>query len=75
MKAESETLKEIGNTIREARLHSAFTLPALAEMAGISKGHLSSIERGNVNVSVVTIYRICRMLDLHPRYVLPDFKK
>lgn len=74
-KAEKDTLREIGSTIREARRHASYTLPVLADLCGLSKGHLSTIERGQTNVSVVTLYRICRMLDIHPRYVLPDFTK
>lgn len=71
---EKETLREVGSSIREARRHSLMSLGNLAEATGLSKGNLSKIENGG-NVTLVTIYRICRVLDLHPRYVLPDFKK
>jgi transcriptional regulator with XRE-family HTH domain len=71
---EKETLREVGSTIREARRHSGMSLRDLAEVTGLSKGNLSKIENGG-NVTIATLYRICRMLDLHPRYVLPDFNK
>jgi transcriptional regulator with XRE-family HTH domain len=71
---EKETLREIGGSIREARRHASMTLDDIAEQTGLSKSVLSKTENGG-NATLSTIYRICRALDLHPRYVLPDFKK
>lgn len=73
---ERETIKEIGSSLRLARVAAGKSLPHVALLAGLGKGHLSTIERGaRGDVGVVTIYRICRALDIHPRYVMPDFKK
>lgn len=72
---EKTALTLIGGTIREARMAASMTLPDLAEAAGISKGHLSGIEHGRMNVSITTLYRVAGALEIHPRYLLPDFKE
>lgn len=72
---EKTALNLIGGTLREARLAASMKLPDLAEAAGISKGHLSGIEHGKMNISISTLYRVCLALEIHPRYVLPDFRE
>ena len=71
---ELQTLRTMGATLRDARVAASMSLADLAEQTGVSKGNLSKIEHGS-NATVTTLYRICRALDLHPRYVLPDFAK
>lgn len=71
---EKDTLREVGGSIREARRVARMTLDDVAAQTGLSKSVLSKTENGG-NPTLTTIYRICRALDIHPRYLLPDFKK
>lgn len=55
--------------IRESRLLSQ---GSLAELAGISREHLCRIENGYSNVSVQTVDKICRVLDVEVTDVWRD---
>lgn len=54
--------KKIGSRIRDLRLEQGKSLDALEKSCGVSKGHLSSIERGYVVMNVDTLWRIARGL-------------
>lgn len=54
--------KKIGARIRDLRLEQGKSLDALEKACGVSKGHLSSIERGYVVMNVDTLWRIARGL-------------
>lgn len=48
--------------IREIRESKKLTIDDLAKMSGISKGHLSKIERQEVEPSISTVIRIAKAL-------------
>lgn len=50
--------KKIGARIRDLRLEKGKSLKAMEAACGVSKGHLSSIERGFVVMNVDTLWRI-----------------
>ena len=54
----------IGSRLRRARLARGSTLQAVAEEAGLTKGHLSQIERDIASPSIAALVRICSILDL-----------
>jgi transcriptional regulator with XRE-family HTH domain len=57
-------MKNIGGTIKTLRQEKSITLPALAELAGLSKGLLSQIENSaDANPSLSTLYKIAEALD------------
>jgi transcriptional regulator with XRE-family HTH domain len=57
-------MKNIGGTIKTLRQEKNVTLPALAEMAGLSKGLLSKMENSSdANPSLSTLYKIAEALD------------
>lgn len=58
-----QQVRECGGLVRMARKYYGFTLPQLAEMAGISKGALSKIENGG-NFTIETLCRLARAMDL-----------
>ena len=49
------TREQLGRSIRD-----------VAVCAGITAGHLSRIERGDKNATVVVAYRIAKVLDTEP---------
>jgi len=57
--------------IRRKRIEAGLNLPVLAEMADISKGHLSKIERGVLGTTPRVLKRLaqalnCEIADLMP---------
>ncbi len=63
----------LGAHLREAREGQRLTLSTLAKLSGVSKGNLSKIEHGG-NVTVLTLYRVCFSLGVHPIELLPPFR-
>ncbi len=56
--------QQIGARLRDLRLEQGKSLAALETACGVSKGHLSSIERGHVLMNVVTLRNIARALGI-----------
>ena len=50
--------KQIGQRVRWLRQEKGFTQEGLAETTGLHRAHVGAIERGEVDVSVVTLQRI-----------------
>lgn len=53
-----------GARVRHIRKSRGWTLETAAEHCGLAWRHLQRIETGNVNVSLVTILRLCRGLEV-----------
>ena len=56
----------VGARVRELRLERNMSLADLANAGGLSKGHLSSVERGFAAMTIESIERIAKALDLRP---------
>lgn len=54
----------VGIWIREERERRGWTLPMMAAKSGVSKGHLSLIERGLTDPCTRIVRNIARALDL-----------
>jgi transcriptional regulator with XRE-family HTH domain len=54
----TETLNALAHTVRAAREHKGWTVAALAERSGLSKGMLLQIESARTNPSIGTLIRI-----------------
>lgn len=63
---------KVGARIRELRLERGMSLADLADAAGLSKGHMSSVERGLVLITVGTVVATARALGVPP-FVLAMF--
>lgn len=50
--------------IRQKREEKGYTIDKLAELAGMSKGHLSKIEREKTNPTITTLLRVAIALEL-----------
>ena len=53
-----------GQRVRERRLRHKWSQEYLAELAGVHMTYLSSVERGERNVSLVNILRIAQALEV-----------
>ena len=58
--------------MRLARRDKGYTQETLAEMVGVTTGHIGSIERGRAKIGLETFVRICRLLDVTPDELLFD---
>lgn len=63
---------KIGNKLYSFRKKTGLTQAEVAEAAGISDRTYADIERGNVNMRVDTILRICDVLHITPDEILTD---
>jgi transcriptional regulator with XRE-family HTH domain len=60
---EEEALaKRFGTLIRRLRLEKAYSQEGLAEAAKLERAYVGKIERGEVNVSVRTAFKLARAL-------------
>src|SRR5882724_143290 len=53
-----------GNTVKERRLASGLSQEDLAEAAGLHRTYISDVERGTRNLSMGSIEKLARALDL-----------
>jgi DNA-binding Xre family transcriptional regulator len=60
----SKLFKEIGRKIREARIEKGMSQQDLALAVGMEQPDISKIEEGKKNITVETLARICRCLDI-----------
>lgn len=59
-----EVLKAFGNNLRKLRLAKGLSQQELEFTAGISKNQIGNIERGEVNVTLITATAISKALEL-----------
>ena len=61
---------QIGQRIRKLRRDKEVTQEQMAEIVGISKSFVGHIERGEKVLSVETLARICKGLDVDMHYLV-----
>ena len=64
--------KVFGDRMKEIRLGSGVSQEALAAAAGLHRTYVSSVERGERNVSIVNIARLADALNVPIREFFPD---
>ncbi len=69
LEADPYALK-IGERIRALRLERNMSLADLADVSELSKGHLSSVEHGLAAITIKTISRLAKGLELPPLYIV-----
>lgn len=62
---------EFGKHLRKVRARAGLSQEALAEEAGLHRTYVSSVERGERNISLVNIYRLAAALKVNARELLP----
>jgi len=66
----SNELKEIGQRIRDIRNDVAMSQSELAFEIGTDKAYVSRIERGEVNIGVLLVKKICIALKVTSKEVI-----
>lgn len=67
--------KMLGARIKQVRLNKGLTQEKLSEMCGLSLTYLGVIENGHKKLSVRTLVKIARVLDVSTDYLLSDSLK
>ncbi len=64
MTRHSEVATQFGEKLRKLRKEQGFSQEELADRAGLHRTYVSSVERGERNVSLQTIDKLARALNL-----------
>lgn len=67
-----DILANFGKRVRTLRLAKGISQESLAELSGLHRTYISSVERGKRNVSLNTIQAIARGLDVPIRDLFED---
>jgi len=59
-------LKGFGEAVRRERRRRGLSQEALAAESGLHRTYISSVERGDRNISLVNIHRIAKALAVEP---------
>ena len=57
-------LKDIGKIIRKERIEKGWSQAELAKRTGLKQSDISKIERGITNITIVTLNRFCKILNI-----------
>lgn len=63
-------LVAIGNAIRELRAERGLSQEGLAHDAGVDRSYMGGIERGEHNLTVMNLLRICQSLQVRVSEIL-----
>jgi len=62
--SEAKILKQLGNNLRTERQKVGISQEALADMAGIDRTYVGSVERGERNIACLNIVKLSKALGL-----------
>lgn len=61
---EQDLLRKVGKRIRELRLAIGLSQEKLAFKCGLDRTYIGSVERGERNISVINVNKICTALNI-----------
>ena len=64
---EKEIIKTLGVKIRKRRLELNLSQELLSFDSNIPRNQIGRIERGEINTSIITLYRLCKVLKIDMR--------
>jgi len=64
--------KNLGKKIKLVRIENDMSQSELAQTANIDSSHIGKIERGELNITVVTLFRLAEALKCKPSILLPE---
>ena len=67
---DAKILALFGKQIYEARLAKSWSQEKLAFEADLDRTYVSSVERGQRNISIINIYKLAKALDIAPHNLL-----
>lgn len=63
-------LKNVGIKIKYLRKEHGLSQEKLAEKLGVSRNYVGMIERAEVNIPLLTFYKIAKILEVEPEALL-----
>jgi transcriptional regulator with XRE-family HTH domain len=69
---EDFVLKAFGSSIQRARNDRGLSQEKLAELAGLDRTYVSSVERGQRNISILNIVKFAKALSINPSSLLEN---
>ena len=66
-----QILKLFGAKIRKLRTEKEMSQETLADIAGIERSYMGTIERGERNPTLLKVYKIAKALKVHSSKLLP----
>jgi len=67
-------LRTIGSNVRHLRKKLDLSQEALADLAGVHRTYIGAVERGEKNVSALSIARIAKALKVKPEKLLMELR-
>lgn len=67
----SDIKVRFGKKLRAVRLRQDISQETLAELAGLHRTYISSVERGRRNISIVTIEKLAKALGVRIASLMP----
>lgn len=64
---DNDILKKFGLRIAEVRKQQGYSQEKLALESGLARSYMSSVERGQRNISLLNIYKIAEALKVSPK--------
>nr|WP_238824180.1 helix-turn-helix transcriptional regulator [Corynebacterium sp. L2-79-05] len=68
-------LQEIGDRLRAARKETNLSQEALAHLSGLHRTYVSSIERGERNLSILNLLTLATVLDIDASVFVSSLKR
>lgn len=70
----SEHLKKLGENLKKIRISRGLSLRQLATLCDIDHSDIGKIEKGMVNITLLTLIELARALEVHSSDIV-DFDK
>lgn len=67
---EDVILAEFGKSVQKARSNRGWSQEKLAEYSALDRTYVSSVERGQRNISLINIYKLAAALEIAPARLL-----
>ena len=64
-----------GANLQLFREKAGLSQAALADRMGVDRAHISAMERGQQNVTIITLWHVAEALDVKPAALLDDQRK
>ncbi|MDW4497912.1 helix-turn-helix transcriptional regulator [Sulfitobacter sp. D35] len=61
-----------GSNLKHYRMKAGLSQAALAAQMGVDRAHVSAMERGQQNVTIVTLWHVAVALDIKPAAMLEE---
>lgn len=70
--ATKKKLKEMGDVIRALRKKTGFSQEKFATRVGVDRKHYSAIETGKQNMTIWTLMKVAKALDVTPSFLVKE---